>query len=66
MGFEVYATPTTAHHLKGKVHLLKKISDGEPNILSEIKKGKMQLVFNTPKKGKVANTDGFRIRQRVP
>jgi carbamoyl-phosphate synthase large subunit len=63
MGFEVYATPTTASHLGGKVKMLKKISDGEPNILSEIKKGKVKLVFNTPKKGKVANTDGFRIRR---
>ena len=63
MGFEVYATPTTASHLGQKVHILKKINDGEPNILSEIKKGKIHLVFNTPKKGKVASTDGFRIRR---
>lgn len=63
MGYEVYATPSTATHLGEKVHLLKKIADGEPNILSEIKKGKIHLVFNTPKKGKVANTDGFRIRR---
>ena len=63
MGFAVYATPTTASYLDNKVNLLKKISGGEPNILSEIKKGKVQMVFNTPKKGKVANTDGFRIRR---
>ena len=63
MGFEVYATPTTASHLGQKVHILKKINDGEPNILSEIRKGKVHLVFNTPKKGKTASTDGFRIRR---
>ena len=63
MGFVVYATPTTASHLGGKARLLKKISEGEPNILSEIKKGSINLVFNTPKRGKVANTDGFRIRR---
>ncbi|VVB98825.1 Pyruvate carboxylase subunit A [uncultured archaeon] len=63
LGFVVYATPTTATFLGENVKLLKKISDGEPNILSEIKKGKIHLVFNTPKKGKVANTDGFRIRR---
>ncbi|MCX6769301.1 MAG: carbamoyl-phosphate synthase large subunit, partial [Candidatus Micrarchaeota archaeon] len=63
MGFEVYATPTTASHLGQRVHILKKIHDGEPNIVSEIQKGKVQLVINTPKKGKVANTDGFRIRR---
>jgi carbamoyl-phosphate synthase large subunit len=63
MGFAVYATPTTASYLEGKVKMLKKISDGEPNILSEIKKGKIQMVFNTPKRGKTASTDGFKIRR---
>jgi carbamoyl-phosphate synthase large subunit len=63
MGYEVYATPTTASHLGGKAKLLKKISDGKPNIISEISAGKIQLVFNTPKKGRVANTDGFKIRR---
>jgi len=63
MGFTVYATPSTAQHLKGGVRLLKKISEGEPNIPSEIRKGRIQLVLNTPKKGKVANTDGFKIRR---
>lgn len=63
MGFVVYATPTTATHLEPPVKLLKKIHDGEPNVLSEIRKGKIQLVINTPKKGKAANTDGFRIRR---
>ena len=63
MGFDVYATPSTAMQLGKDIILLKKIDEGEPNILSEIKKGKIHLVFNTPKKGKVASTDGFRIRR---
>lgn len=63
MGFQVYATPTTAEHLDGKVKVLKKIAEGEPNIVSEIKNGRIQMVFNTPKKGKAANTDGFKIRR---
>jgi len=63
MGFDVFATPSTATHLGKNIILLKKINEGEPNILSEIKKGKIHLVFNTPKKGKVASTDGFRIRR---
>jgi carbamoyl-phosphate synthase large subunit len=63
LGFDVFATPTTASHLGSRVHILKKISDGEPNIISEIKKGKVNLVFNTPKRGKVASTDGFKIRR---
>ena len=63
LGYDVYATPTTATHLHKNVIMLKKIDEGEPNILSEIRKGKIHLVFNTPKKGKVASTDGFRIRR---
>jgi carbamoyl-phosphate synthase large subunit len=63
MGFDVYATPSTATHLGKNIIMLKKIDEGEPNIISEIKKGKIHLVFNTPKKGKVASTDGFRIRR---
>ena len=63
LGFVVYATPTTATFLGDKVKLLRKITEGEPNIISEIRKGNVQLVFNTPKKGKVANTDGFKIRR---
>ena len=63
MGFDVYATPSTAMQLGKDIIVLKKIDEGEPNIISEIKKGKIHLVFNTPKKGKVASTDGFRIRR---
>ncbi|MCX8195444.1 MAG: carbamoyl phosphate synthase large subunit, partial [Candidatus Micrarchaeota archaeon] len=63
MGFTVYATPTTASYIGGNVRLLKKIADGEPNIISEIKNGNIQMVFNTPKRGKAANTDGFKIRR---
>ncbi len=63
MGFSVYATPTTAEHLGKDVKLLKKIAKGEPNILSEIRDAKIGLVFNTPKKGKIASTDGFKIRR---
>jgi carbamoyl-phosphate synthase large subunit len=63
LGYAVFATPSTASHLSRNVMLLKKISDGEPNIISEIRKGSIQMVFNTPKKGKAANTDGFKIRR---
>jgi carbamoyl-phosphate synthase large subunit len=63
LGYEVYATPSTATHLHKNAIMLKKIDEGEPNILSEIRKGNIHLVLNTPKKGKVATTDGFRIRR---
>ncbi|MEM4348192.1 MAG: carbamoyl-phosphate synthase large subunit [Candidatus Anstonellaceae archaeon] len=63
LGFSIYATPTTAMFLGGRARVLKKMSEGEPNIVTEIKKGNIQMVFNTPKKGKMANTDGFKIRR---
>jgi len=63
MGYAVYATPSTAKHLGEGVKLLRKIAEGEPNIISEIKNGNVKMVFNTPKKGKMANTDGFKIRR---
>jgi len=66
MGFEVYATPGTAKVIQEagtKVHVLQKIDSGAPNIPTAINEGKVQLIINTPKKGKISNTDGFRIRR---
>ena len=66
MGFEVYATPGTAQVIEDagiKVHTLQKIDSGTPNIATAIGEGRVQLVINTPKHGKVASTDGFRIRR---
>lgn len=66
MGFEVYATPGTAKVIQEagtNVHLLNKIDSGTPNILTAVNEGKVQLIINTPKHGKISNTDGFRIRR---
>ncbi|VVB58186.1 Pyruvate carboxylase subunit A [Candidatus Anstonella stagnisolia] len=66
MGFEVYATPGTAKVIQEagiSVHLLQKIDSGTPNISTAVNEGKVQLIINTPKRGKVSNTDGFRIRR---
>lgn len=66
MGFEVYATPGTSKVLLGagvKVHTLQKIDAGTPNIMTAVNGGKIHLIINTPKHGKIANTDGFRIRR---
>lgn len=64
MGFEIAATPGTAKCLEGvKLHLLNKIYKGKPNLVSELKEGKIKLVINTPSKGGRSFTDGFAIRR---
>ena len=66
MGFEVYATPGTAKVIQEagiSVHTLQKIDLGTPNISTAVSEGKVQLIINTPKRGKISNTDGFRIRR---
>ncbi len=64
MGYEVWATPGTAKVLPGlRVRLLKKLADGTPNVVSELKAGKIGMVINTPSKGGKASSDGFAIRR---
>ncbi|MFN3909720.1 MAG: carbamoyl-phosphate synthase large subunit [Candidatus Anstonellaceae archaeon] len=64
IGFKIKATAGTAKYLEGlDVSIIKKVSEGEPNIVSEIKKGKIKMVFNTPKKGGQPQTDGYAIRR---
>ncbi|MFA5108232.1 MAG: carbamoyl-phosphate synthase large subunit [Candidatus Micrarchaeia archaeon] len=64
MGFEIAATPGTGAHLgKLKFYSLKKIKDGKPNLVSEIRSGKIKMVINTPSKGGKSHTDGFAIRR---
>ncbi|MCX8163539.1 MAG: carbamoyl-phosphate synthase large subunit [Candidatus Micrarchaeota archaeon] len=64
MGFEIVATKGTAKYLEGlNIKVIKKISEGEPNIVSEIKNRKIDAVFNTPKKGGQPQTDGYAIRR---
>ncbi len=62
LGFYISATPGTAKYLK-HARMLNKISNGEPNIVSELKAGRVGLVINTPSRGKRPNTDGFAIRR---
>ncbi|VVB56695.1 Pyruvate carboxylase subunit A [uncultured archaeon] len=66
LGYSIAATPGTAQHLselRGQVHLLKKLADGEPNLVSELRANRIQMVFNTPSKGGKASSDGFAIRR---
>ena len=64
LGFKIICTVGTAKFLEKnnvKVKTIQRVSEGDPNILGLIKKGKIQLVINTPS-GKISRQDEVRIR----
>ena len=65
LGFEILATEGTSKAVgEGiPVGIVKKVSEGEPNIRTKILGGEIDLVINTPKKGKDSLSDGFKIRR---
>jgi carbamoyl-phosphate synthase large subunit len=51
MGFEVVATRGTAAYLRQhgvKAQMVYKVQEGRPNIVDQIKDGRIRIVFNTP------------------
>ncbi|GMQ63914.1 carbamoyl-phosphate synthase large subunit [Vallitalea maricola] len=65
-GYRFLATEGTAKILKEHdidVSIVKKISEGVPNILDLIRSGMLDLVINTPTKANDSTRDGFRIRR---
>ncbi|MDR5659321.1 carbamoyl-phosphate synthase large subunit [Serpentinicella sp. ANB-PHB4] len=65
-GYNLMATMGTAAFLEQNdipVTKVKKISEGVPNILDVIRSGMIDLVINTPTKGRDEKKDGFRIRR---
>jgi carbamoyl-phosphate synthase large subunit len=66
LGFEIAATDGTAKPVLAagmRVEVLKKVSEGTPNIVTKLRAGDIALVINTPKRGKNTLTDGFKIRR---
>jgi len=64
LGFNLLATEGTARHLQKEnipVRLVKKLSEGRPNLLDHLNDGEVALIMNTPS-GKGARTDEGRIR----
>ena len=45
------------------VDIVRKISEGVPNIIDIIRSGMIDIIINTPHKGNVATSDGFKIRR---
>ena len=68
LGFELWATGKTAKLLNMygiATNAVKKIDEGSPNILDLIQSGRIQLVVNTPTKGRQPQRDGFKIRRKA-
>jgi carbamoyl-phosphate synthase large subunit len=66
MGFKIHATRGTALFLEEaglEVERINKIREGSPHVVDLIQSGSVDLVINTLTKGKMPNTDGFRIRR---
>lgn len=66
LGFKIFATSGTALELHSNyiaANVLRKISEGKPNIEDYIKSRKIDAIINTPTKGRIQGRDGFRIRR---
>ena len=66
LGYEIIATGGTASYLKEKginVNVATKLSEGSPNILDDIKHGRIAMVINTLTHGRDVARDGFQIRR---
>ena len=68
LGYNLYATGKTANMLNTQgiaTNAVKKIEEGEPNLLDLIQSGKISLIINTPTKGRKPERDGFKIRRKA-
>lgn len=66
LGYQIKATKGTADFLKANgipVITIKKLHEGSPNIIDEIRSGYIHFVINTLTKGKDIERDGFKIRR---
>lgn len=66
VGFDFVATEGTAKLLEAAkipVRKIAKIGQGENDIISEIRSGRISLIINTISKGKNVESDGFKMRR---
>lgn len=66
MGVELYATSGTCQALQDagiSCKPVNRVSQASPNILDMIASGTVDLVINTPTRGRKQDSDGFRIRR---
>ncbi|MBU0527071.1 carbamoyl-phosphate synthase large subunit [Candidatus Micrarchaeota archaeon] len=62
LGFKIYGTIGTVGSIEGAI-TVPKIGRGTPNALELIESGIVNLVINTPTKGGLSHTDGFKMRR---
>jgi carbamoyl-phosphate synthase large subunit len=62
LGFGIYGTLGTVGSVEGAI-TIPKIGQGHPDAVELIESGTLRLIINTPTKGGLAHTDGFRIRR---
>ena len=66
MGVELYATAGTCQVLQDagiECKSVNRVSQAHPNILDMIASGTVDLIINTPTRGRKHDSDGFRIRR---
>ncbi len=66
LGFKIVATKGTARVLKENgvnVKIVKKVSEGSPNILDYMRSDMIDLVINIPSVGREPSRDGYMIRR---
>lgn len=66
MGVELYATSGTCDALNEagiECKRVNRVSQAHPNILDMIASGTVDLVINTPTRGRKHDSDGFRVRR---
>lgn len=66
MGFSITATKDTASVLRDAglaVETVYSYGEGHPDVVDLIRQGEVDLVINTPTKGKIPGTTGFRVRR---
>lgn len=67
MGFELYGTSGTQSVLNRNMiatNLVRKISDGEPNVITLLESGKIHYVISTSAKGRLPARDSVKMRRK--
>ncbi len=68
LGYNIFATGKTANVLNHNfiaANVVKKIDDGENNVMDMMNENKFDLIINTPTKGRQPLRDGFKIRRKA-
>jgi len=68
MGYDIYATPGTAHALSAAylpASVIGGFSDPSPNMENLFSSGRLALIVNTPTRGRDSQKNGFKLRRKA-